>query len=149
MEWFTSLLPSLAGLPWYAVAAIVILSITATKGVDGLLKLWRFGFEREKYQDDQENKEHDALVNELKKRIEELAKEIGEVKREAREDRLSSSRLLADEKAAHAKCQIDMAELRGEVRVMQEKIKRLEKHDAANEKHVEDLKAKLEEVPKS
>lgn len=139
MDWWSNI--SMHGLPWWAILVLLLFIGACREGIPALLKYYGFGFEREKYRDGLKKQEHDALVDELKIRIEELAKEIEEVKREAKEERLTSAKLLADERAAHAKCQLDMAELRGDIRVMQEKIKRLENHDEANKQNVEKLEA--------
>lgn len=146
MEWFTDIAPSLTGLPWPAVFVVVLLTIGLTKGVTALLKYLGFGFEREKYRDGIKKQEHDALVEELKDRIDALAKEVSEVKQEAREDRLTASRLLADEKAAHVECKIAVAELRGEVRLAQQRIAALERHDKNNIKQVEVLQESIRKI---
>ena len=152
MDWFTGLLPTLSGLPWYAAAGIIVLSILATKCVDGVLKLWRFGFDREQYFNALEQKEHDALVDELKDRIDEMAKEIAEIKRESRDERMTYGKLLAEEKAAHSKCQIEQEQLRGDLRVQAEKlnlmqvqIDRLMSHEKTNAEHARKLAAIVKE----
>jgi hypothetical protein len=143
MDWFTSIAGSLSGLPWWAVLLVVLLSVLATKGVDGFLKVWGFGFERQKYQDAREDKEHDALVDELKDRIVKLESAIDSIQKSFSEERMTAARLLAEEKAAHTKCQLEQESLRGDVRVMQEQIKGLLRHDQVNKDGLNELKAKV------
>lgn len=143
MEWFPSIAGSLSGLPWWAILLVVLLSVAATKGVDGLLKLWRFGFEREQYQDKICHEEESALVDALKDRIDALEKTLSSIQVEFREERVAAAKLLAAEQAAHAKCQIEQESLRGDVRVMQEQIKSLLRHDASNKDGLNELKAKV------
>ena len=139
MEWLTQIGISAAGLPWWAVLLLLGMAAAARDVVPAVLKYRGFDIEREKYKDQMEKTEHDNLVEELRKRIEEIAKELAEVKREAREDRLTSSRLLAEEKDGHAKCKMDVVELRGEIRVMQKEIEALKRHDSNNTDHVKGL----------
>lgn len=132
-------------MPWWAVFVVVLLTIGLTKGFPAFLKYLGFGFEVEKYRDALKKAERDDLVAELKQRIEELAKEVAEIKLEARQERLDAAKRLADEQAAHAKCELSMAELKGDMKVMQEKIRSLETHEKTNTQNVEKL---AEEVKK-
>lgn len=125
MEWFTSIASSLSGLPWWAVLLVVLLSVALTKGVEAVLRVWGFQFDWKKYTDAQRKVKEDALVAELKLRI----------------DKLEAAITRANEKldtatAAHLKCEIEQERLRGELNVMKEKVSALERHDRANKEQV-------------
>lgn len=124
MEWFTNIASSLSGLPWWAVLIVVLLSIACTKGVDALLRIWGARLEEKKYDDAHEQTGYDALVAELKSRIEKLE---GLVDKQA--DKLDAAT------KAHANCEVEQAKLRGELDVMKEKVSRLETHDQANQEN--------------
>jgi predicted S18 family serine protease len=147
VEWFTQIAGSLAGLPWWAVLIVVILSVGATKGVDGLIKLLRFGFEREQYQDAQQDKEHDALVDTLKERIDKLESTLTTIQDEFRQERLAAANLLAAEQKAHAKCQIETESLKGDIRVMKLQIEVLMRHEKRNTESIEKLEAIDQSLP--
>lgn len=55
-------------------------------------------------------------------------------------DKLEKSR------EAHTKCEVAMADLKGDIKVMQEKIDRLTKHDEANKEQIEANKEKAIEL---
>lgn len=139
MEWFAQIAGSLSGLPWWAVLLVVVLSVGATKGIDGCLKLLRFWFEREKYQDKICHEEESELVRSLNERIDKLEKALTDLQRESREERIAAASLLAAEQAAHAKCQIEQEQLRGDIRVMKKDIEALQRHEIAGKQHVEKL----------
>ncbi len=131
MDWLPNI--RLDGVPWWAAFALMLLTFLATKGVDGVLKIWMFIFDREKYFDTQKKSGEDAL-------------------RKAHEDRiaaLENSHLaltgkLEKTEAEHVKCQIEQERLRGQVNVLNEKVERLEGHDKNN---IENTK-KLAEIVK-
>jgi chromosome segregation ATPase len=125
MEWFTHIASSLSGLPWWAVLVVVLLSVALTKGVDALLKIWRAKLEERQYDDIHEKPAQDALVAELKGRIEKLE---GLVDKQS--DKLDAAT------KAHANCEIEQEKLRGELNVMKVKVAALERHDQANKEHV-------------
>jgi chromosome segregation ATPase len=133
MEWFTSIASSLSGLPWWAVLLVVLLSIGFTKGVEALLRVWGVQFDWKKYSDAQHKVKEDALVEELKKRIDKLETIVTKAGEE-----------LKTATAAHLKCEIEQERLRGELNVMKVKVEALERHDAANKEHTEQLKQKTE-----
>jgi len=153
MEWFTQIAGSLSGLPWWAVLIVVVLSVAATKGVDGLLRVLGFGFEREKYRDTKKKAEKDALVEELKDRIDKLEQALTDMQQSHNEERSTAAKALAAEQAAHARCRIEQEQLRGDLRVQAEKlntmqvqIDRLFSHDKANREHAANLDAKIKEA---
>ena len=133
MEWFTSIASSLSGLPWWAVLLVVLLSIGFTKGVDAILKLMNFGMDKQKYEDAKHQIEEDALVAELKNRIDKLESIVEK-----------TSAKLDVATAAHTKCEIEQERLRGDLNVMKEKVAALERHDVANKEHTEKLKQETE-----
>lgn len=132
MDWLPNI--SLAGVPWWAAFALMLLTFIATKGVDGVLKIWTFIFDREKYYDLQKKSGEDAL-------------------RKAHEDRIAAlesshsslSGKLEQSQADHLKCQIEQERLRGQVNVLNEKVARLEGHDKANQDNTLKLAKIVEE----
>ena len=129
------MLPSLSGLPWYAAAAIIVLSVLCTKGIDALLKLRKSKLEERQYEDGQAKAAQDALVAELKEQVKELKADMSGMLSE-----------LKDVRTAHTKCEVQQAELRGELNVMKEKVARLESHDEANRQNKAVLKDALKKV---
>ncbi len=145
-DWITNIGISAAGLPWWAVFVLMAVAGIARELIPALLKVLGFTFEREKYKDGLKAMEHDALVKELKDRIDKLENLVTDLQREGREDRLNAARLLAEEKTAHSKCQIEQEQLRGDLRVhsermntMQVQLDRLLSHDKANTEHTKKL----------
>lgn len=139
MEWFTDIASHLSGLPWWAVLIVILSSIACTKGVDALLKYLGFSFEVRKYDNAQKKIERDALVEELKSRIEKL--EQNSDKQSEKLDEAYRKLDIATE--AHSKCEVEQEKLRGELNVMKEKVARLEDHDKANKKQVEAVKEEI------
>ncbi len=155
-DWITNIGISGAGLPWPAALCLLLFFGIAREVVPASLKLMGFNFEREKYKDQLERQEHNDLVDELRRRIEQFAAELAEVKREAREDRIKAALLLAEEKAAHAKCQIDKQELRGDLRVhsermntMQVQLDSLTSHKKNNIDHLKGIDAAIVKIDPS
>jgi predicted nuclease with TOPRIM domain len=122
------------GLPWFATAAIILLTVLSTKGVDALLKWRKSILEERQYVDGHQQLVHDALVEELKTRIEKLESIVDK-----------TSEKLERATVAHVKCEIEQERLRGELNVMKLKVERLENHDKRNTEHVEGLKNVLVE----
>lgn len=146
MEGLTDILPHISGLPWVATFIIVLFTLACSKGIDALLKWRKSNLEERQYDDNETKMAREALVKELRERIEKLEKAIDVLQTTYREERITSSRLLSEERAAHAKCEISMAELKGDMRVMQEKVKRLEKHDEVNKEQIELSRKDSEEL---
>lgn len=153
MEWITHITAAMLKLPWPAAVMVILALWAAREGVPALLKLLGFGFEREKYKDAQKAKEHDALVDELKDRIEKLEELLASIQHDQREERVASAKALASEVAAHAQCQIQQEALKGDLRVQAERIKTLEvkievleRHDRAGKEHLESLSEALKQV---
>lgn len=145
-DWITNIGLTAAGLPWWAVFALLVLYGVAREVVPASLKLLGFNLDREKYRDSKKKQERDALADELRDRIDKLEKLVTNLQEESREDRVTGARLLADEKAAHAKCQIEQEQLRGDLRVqnerlntMQVQLDRLLSHDQKNAENVKKL----------
>jgi predicted nuclease with TOPRIM domain len=141
MEWFTTITPSLSGLPWWAVFVVVLVTIGLTKGVPALLKYLGFGFEREKYRDGLRKAERDALVEELRKRVDKLESLVDKTTGELNKAR-----------EAHSKCEIEQAKLQGKLDAqsermnhMQTQINSLMKHDIANAQNTKHLAAIVKE----
>lgn len=120
-----------------------LIGVLSTKGVDGWIRLRnskRIGIMEDKQYEDRAAAEAYALFKEaMSARVTALEKVLDSVT-----EKLERSR------EEHSKCKVETAELRGDIRVMQEKISRLEKHDEAtkqqvelNKKTAEELKAKL------
>ena len=135
MEWFTDIASSLSGLPWWAVLIVVLLSVALTKGVDALLKIWRAKLDERQYDDAHEKPAQDALVAELKGRIEKLE---GLVDKQS--DKLDATT------RAHANCEVEQERLRGELNVMKEKVAALERHDRVNQEQVKVLAEELKKA---
>jgi predicted nucleic acid-binding Zn-ribbon protein len=133
MEWFTNIASSLSGLPWWAILLVVLLSIACTKGIEALLRVWGFQLDWKKYTDAQQKVRDDALVEELKKRIDKLESIVD-----------TQTNKLDIATAAHTKCEIEQERLRGDLNVMKEKVAMLERHDATNKEHTEQLKAETQ-----
>jgi hypothetical protein len=147
MDTVSDITTSLTGMPWYAAAFLILLSVLCTKGVDALLKLQRSRFEEQQYEDSEVKSAREALVQELKQRIEKLEQAISNMQAAYQAERISNSSMLAEERAAHAKCQLDREQLRGDLRVQHERLNtiqlqldRLLKHDERNEENVKGLK---------
>lgn len=137
MEWFTSVAGSLSGLPWGAVLVVILVSIACTKGVDALIKVWKARREDRQYDHAHEKTGYDALVEELKNRIEKLEGVV-----EKQSDKLDAAT------KAHADCEVKHALLSGQVEVMKQKIARLEDHDAANKKQKQVWDTAIEKIAK-
>ena len=143
MEWLDQI--KNLSLPWYATVPIVVLTIICTKGITAYLAYRKSLLEERQYDDGQTKAGYEALIAELKNRVDKLE---GLVDKQAMK--------LDAATAAHAKCEVNCAELRGELNVtrgelnvMKEKVSRLEAHDKANKENVEKLKAVvIEETPK-
>lgn len=118
-----------AGLPWPATLVVVIVTVFATKVVDGWLKIRKASFDEEQYRDGKTEEGYKALITELKQRIDKLETIVAK-----QSDKLDAAQ------AAHRKCEVEQAELKGKIEVMQEKWARLEAHDKKNSEHIEQLK---------
>lgn len=136
MEWIGNL-PSY-GLPWWAVFVLMLLTWLSKYGIDSWVRYRKAELEERQYDDGETKAGYQALVTELKNRIEKL---------EGIVDRQSTKLDAATE--AHAKCEIEQERLRGELNVMKEKVAALERHDKANAQNVEQLKQAVQEVEKN
>jgi predicted ribosome quality control (RQC) complex YloA/Tae2 family protein len=141
-EWLTQIFTAASGLPWWAMFVVILVTIACTKGIDAALKWKKAQFDERQYDGTEAREAREALVTELKDRIEKLETLCQQ-----------NAKDLTDSHAAHAKCEIQQAELKGEIRVQDEKIKRmelqierLEKHEKVNEKHVEVLADAVKQI---
>lgn len=135
MEWFTNLLPALNNLPWWVVALLIFFGMLLTKGFT-VLQWWSGSrFEERKYDDAKEEKEHSALVDELRNRIEKLETDF--------RDALTELKQAKDD---HVKCQLEQERMRGEMNVMKERLDRIMAHEQRNVKQVETLKEAVKEI---
>ncbi len=132
MDWLQGI--RLDGVPWWAAFALMLLTFAATKGIDALIKLWKVKQEERQYADGQTKEGYVALIADLKEQVKELKGNVQSVLAE-----------LKDVRAAHINCEINHAELRGIVNVLNEKVSRLEGHDKANA----DNTKKLAEIVKA
>lgn len=128
MEWLSDYGFTLAGLPWWAGFVIALLTFTATKGIDAVLKLWKAKLEERQYEDGLTKEGYQALIADLKEQVKELKVNVQTVLAELKEVR-----------AAHINCEIGHAELRGELNVMKEKVSKLERHEEKNVEHQKKL----------
>jgi chromosome segregation ATPase len=133
MEWLTQI--ATAKLPWGATVALFIIALLCSKGVDGITKLWRVRLD-EKKQDDGVAAEAYALFKEaMTSRVSALEKALDSVG-----SKLEQSR------AAHAKCEVETEKVKGDLRVMQEKLNRLIAHDENHKQHIEKLAEDVQKV---
>jgi hypothetical protein len=126
MDWLNGI--SLTGIPWWAVFILMLLTFLATKGVDGVLKIWTFIFDREKYYDLQKKVGEDALVSELREQVKTLRTDMALILTE-----------LKDTRSAHGKCEIEQAKMQGKLdaqaermNAMQIQIDQLLRHEKVN-----------------
>lgn len=133
MEWISGV--NLAGLPWWAVFVIALLTFAATKGIDALIRWRKNRMEERQYDDGQAKAWGEALIEELRNRIEKLEGIV-----EKQNGKLDTAT------AAHAKCEVEQERLRGELNVMKEKVARLESHDQKNAEHVAGFKEALKQI---
>lgn len=121
-----------AGLPWPVTAAVVALVLWWTKGVQAHLLIRKQNMEERQYGDTQNKEREEALVQELRDQIKDLKTSHAAVLVELREVRTN-----------HAKCEIQHAELKGKLEVLEVKLNRLESHDKANKEQLDVLKEGL------
>ncbi len=122
------------GAPWWVTAIVVVVTVFSTKVVDGWLKIRKASMEDRQYADGTVEKGYVTLIAELKGRIDKLETIV-----QKQSDKLDAA------SAAHRKCEVEQAELKGEMKVMQEKLAALERHDKKNTEHVEQLKKVVSE----
>lgn len=115
-------------LPWPVMAVIVAAVLYWTKGIPSRLLVRKQDMEERQYEDSQDKQRKDALVTVLEEQVKELRATVSGLVAELKEVR-----------AAHAKCEIQHAELKGKMEVMDVKLSRLEAHDTANKKNIESL----------
>jgi len=134
-DWLTSIGITAAGMPWWATIALLLLAAISRELIPKLL-LWKnANLQERQYDDGQVKAGYEALVAELKSRVEKLEGLV-----EKTNNKLDASQ------AAHANCQVEQEKLRGEMNVMKVEIERLKNHDEANLQNKAVLRDALKKV---
>lgn len=142
MDGLTDILPHIAGLPWVATFIVIVLTLLLNKGVDKLIGWRKASFEERQYEDGQTKEGYRALIEELKNRIVKLETDFREVIGE-----------LKDSRAAHSKCEVQQAELRGKLETqsermnaMQLKLEALERHEKVQVEHTKVINEAIKQI---
>lgn len=142
MDALTSIATAASGLPWWAAFVVAMATLAVTKGIDAAIRWRRSRLDERQYIDGETKAGYQALIEELKNRIDKLELAVGSALGELKDARL-----------AHAKCEVEQAALKGKLEVqaermntMQEKLDALVRHEKVQFTHVENIKQRIKEI---